>query len=399
MADMTKKDATKRDSGTKNEIETAENEEQATNGTRRKATLHVVVPRVTGTPMPCHTGFVVALAKLDGTPIPAVVAYQVTMTPAEGLTYDMIARPMSGDFARREGGAWHLVDGFDLFEETGTISYVDGLVFSGLAERVFTDFSDDDPTAFTWLIDLDELPAVTDRYDIPFEIEHFVTCVNASDRIGTPLFPCITCSLSRMGNAMIHGRYSSTPNASEDAGISTRKEHGENASEGGAWRWDLYDYLSVLVDADGNEILEFDEDQQLVRRLPGGLPVMTFSNRQAVANREAKRRGFPYEGTLDPFQQRTPRTRTVFDVNYRRLYWDGMQWVRNGDRYVLRNHDGDALIGLDVKQMRLFLANGEIARCEGDPGGMFEIALYLTNLASKSITNRDVTGMPVRNDR
>lgn len=362
---------------------------------KSKVKMYAVVPRLSGTPMPSHASFVVALAMLSGASVPTVVAYPITKAPLDGFMHDMTVTPLRGDFARCEEGAWHLADDFRTFEEMGSVSYIDGMAYAGFAERAYLSPLDsaDGTTAFEWLIDLDTLPVTHDRDEIPAEIEALVAYINQREQFGTPLFPYIACSMSRARVAMMHGRYSSEPKATEPAHVSSRSATAPAGNGGKAWHWDLYDSLGVLVDADGHEVLEFDEDQMLVRRLPGGRPVTTFSDRRSVANREADRRGLRYDGPLDSLmQERRPGIDQHLYVDY--PSWSGMRWTRHGNLYALRDVNDEALLGLDLGRMRIHMANGTFADCVGDPGGMFETALHLTEIAKNAIGATDVTGMP-----
>jgi len=349
--------------------------------------------------MPSHNGYVIALAMLSGTNTPTVIAYQITGAPSDGFMYDMVATPFQSDFARYEDGAWHLVDDFNVFEEMASISYLDGLTYAGLAERSYLSPLDsaDDVTTFEWLIDINTLPITHDRNAVPSEIECLVQYINRREKFGTPLFPYIACSLSRTRVAMMHGRYSSKPKASEPAHVASYPTtvptgHGNRVP----WHWDLYDYLSVLVDADGQEVLEFDEDQMLVRSLPSGKPVTAFTNRQSLENREADRRGIKYDGPLDFLMtQRCVGIDQHLSIDYRDWSsWSGMRWTHQGNLYVLRDANDNALLGLDLDRMRIYMANGTFSDCIGDPGGTFEIALHLTDMARSVIDTTDVTGMP-----
>lgn len=260
----------------------------------------VVVPRIAGTPIAPRDNIVFFLARLDGVAVPTVVAYALSYWISLELQVDISAKPMLRDFARYENGAWHLVDDFYLLESGMALSCLDGMRYANLIQDSAWHGGMDDPCEFEWIRDPSTFPSTVDRNIVPQEITAFLErCYDSAQRLGTQLFPYINCSMARFQQAAMHSRDTEVAPVTVPSSVASMTR-GYGFMSRLPWHWVEYgENVSVLIDDQGQEVMEFDSDQMLVRNLPSGVPMRAFSDREALARRVASQRGLAVDGKLD----------------------------------------------------------------------------------------------------
>lgn len=358
------------------------------------APVRAIVPRVPHTPIPMNAGQVFFVAMLDGTAVPTMIAYVVNChaEPENGL-WEFLPRAIKSDFARYEHGAWHLVDSFRDLEELEVFSMLAGMRYAGLIEDTYGVMDD---YAFRLIGGPESVPHTKAGYIIPNEIGDFMKAVGKSSAtVGTPLFPYLVGSLRQLHGSTMTGRGDGVVESSSDASVLVSRWTGETYEQV-PWHWDEYGSgLAVLVDDEGIEVLEFDEDQMLVRELPNGLPERMFVSRGHLERVAARRRGI--RADADSQGQFTTLRASKADA---RLYVRpndpaSDRWVGHDGRYILQKANGVVILGVDANRMHIYLSDGRIAECSGDPGSIFEIAVCLSETGMGVIGDRDITGSTV----
>lgn len=355
--------------------------------------VRAIVPRIPNTPIPMNAGQVFFVAMLSGTLVPTMIAYVLDCNGGQDGPQGIPMRPIEGDFARYENGEWRLVDSFRDLEELEAFSMLDGMRYAGLIEESYESM---DEYAFRIAGDPRSVPTTRARWIIPAEILKFVEEANqATATKGTPLFPYLSGSLDCLHASSMTERDDAEAASSSDAGVFVNRWTGETYEQV-PWRWDEYENgLAVLVDDQGNEMLEFDEEEMLVRKLPDGLPGRMLVDRRHLSRHEARRRGMQVDDSTESRFWSLRASKVDSRLHVRAGDPASDRWVGRDGYYILQKANGAAILGVDANRMRIYLADGRIAECSGDPGCVFEIAVYLAETGVGAIGDRDITGASV----